>query len=436
MCVNFDDDWARAGWESSGVYRMDRSFEEQFLQVGKDLSFSDLWIFVRSLEPNTYTHDNRFEEIFLYKMEENNFVDLESFDSTWSAINKTITSETFNDNSVFDDTFFEYSYGLLFEGFSKHRGKFENSELFENKFEEVKKTVQNELMKESVVSSSKTKSSNKRGLKSLLEMRLKRFKMMEDFMKTVKDSDTNIVTYVCKVCGEKSMWQRKLFYSHIKPKHIEASKKTTKKMRKCKKVPFESNVSRRYICEDLDCDKTFGNFNTRKRHMLSVHNGTRKFQCSMCKKSFRDKSDQQRHLKQRHHKYTCYKCPMCNFKSKYRNSLSRHQRKQHSPSNFDAQGGICCDICKKPFITVLSMRRHMRVHEAIKIGFDCVFCGNVKLENHLCIFVCYKCDRNFNCKSSLNSHLSIHRKLDDISKCINNISDCDELKSQVKSFKF
>ena len=116
--------------------------------------------------------------------------------------------------------------------------------------------------------------------------------------------------------------------------------------------------------------------------MLSVHNGTRKFQCSMCKKSFRDKSNQQRHLKQRHHKYTCYKCPMCNFKSKYRNSLSRHQRKQHSPSNFDAQGGICCDICKKPFITVLSMRRHMRVHEAIKIGFDCVFCG------HSCCVLC------------------------------------------------
>ena len=434
--MNFENDWDLAKSGKARLYNQDQSFERNFLKIGEHLEFSDTWTFASSLDLNDYNLDIKFEATFMNVLKDTNLIEFNEFDCVWDIVDKTVIDDEFRDRTEFENCFDDYSYGLLYDAFSKPNVEFVNSEMFENHFKDIVKSA--ELQKECEVRSTKSKN-GKNSLKSLLEARIKRLKYMEEHMKTCKDSVSSKVTYVCKTCGLQSRWQRKLFFSHIMPEHIKGSKKTKKKKikrMKKKQIRIESKVKRIYICENLDCNKTFSNIENRKRHILSIHRENLRFKCSFCNKEFRDRFDRERHVRIKHNKLASYRCPLCSFKTKFKRSLIRHEKIKHEALPFDKNGKIVCDICKQTFIKQFSMRRHMTKHEAIKIGYECVFCSNVKLENHVCSFLCPNCNRSFNSKVGLGSHLKIHAKLDNIDKCLTRIGDHDDLQNQIKSLMY
>ena len=170
--------------------------------------------------------------------------------------------------------------------------------------------------------------------------------------------------------------------------------------------------------------------------MNSVHNENLAFGCSLCRKAFRDKHDVERHKRIHHKKVKRYSCPVCSFKTSFRSSLLRHEKRMHKTPEFDRDGKIICEVCRKTFTTEFSLRRHSAAHEAIWIGFDCAICGNVKLENHACVFICPKCDKPIKSKASLKSHMKLHSNLDSIQRSLNLLDDHDHIKVQIDSIQF
>jgi len=436
MTADFYSDWSRAQLESGSVYELDQSFENIFLKVTERLEFSNLWTFVDSLGLSDYKLDEKFEKSFLTLLDEKQFANLDSYEDTWEAISKTIVDDTYRFNHNFDEAFFEYSYCEFFKVLSKQKGNFVNSVTFNEHYEEVVKNLEHQQTKPT--KSIGQNKSKQHGLKCLLDARLKRLKLMQDYMKTCKDHDSKKVTYICKKCGFKSLWQRKLFHKHIIPVHIKSSMKSKNKSkrRKKKKPRKESNISRRYICANLYCAQSFASIKSRKRHMNSVHTGNLAFECSLCSKAFRDKHDVERHARIHHSRYKKHACPVCSFKTTFRSSLLRHEKRMHRTPQFDRVGKIICAVCRKTFTSEFSLRRHSTAHEAILIGFDCAICGNVKLENHSCVFKCPKCEKTMRSKASLKAHVKLHSKLDSIQKSVTLLDDHDDIKKQLNSIQF
>jgi len=208
---------------------------------------------------------------------------------------------------------------------------------------------------------------------------------------------------------------------------------------KKKKIRLESKVSRKYICENFECKKVFSKIENRKRHMLNVHKVNVRHKCTICYKHFRDQYNLERHLRIQHSKKKVktnyYKCPMCSFKTRFKCSLIRHEKAKHQ-SIFNQDGELVCEICKQTFTEKSLIKQHTTIHDAIRIGYNCVFCDSEKLENHICVFRCQNCDRTFNSKALLNSHLKIHDKLDNVTNYLTKIGEHDELKTQILCIKY
>ena len=261
---------------------------------------------------------------------------------------------------------------------------------------------------------------------------------METFIRTYKCSDSNQVTHECRMCGFQSKWLRKLFFNHVKPKHMARSKIQKGKKRKSKNIKpsKESKIKRTYICEQLDCTSTFADRRSRKRHMKSVHGEILSHDCSHCGKCFRDKLDLERHLNSIHNSIINYSCPLCTFASKYKRSLVRHEQTKHGGSRTNKDGKLVCDYCERTFTKQYVMTVHMNMHRAIQIGFKCVFCDRDKMENHVCEFSCFECDRNFNMKAHLKEHMKVHSKIDNVSKYLNRIDNHLDLRDQILDSKY
>ena len=433
MTESFETDWSRAALEDSSEYSCDTVFEEHFRNIKLD-DFSSMWTFVSSLGLDVYNLNVKFEGKF-YKV-----IGLEAntlnHEEAWKIVKQTIVEDSFIYDPLFEAHFDEViSYELSFEAYSKTKMGFVNSEIFEKHFTDAVKSVE---FHSDEVKDTKSKSGNRNGLKSLLEARLKRLKQMETYIKTVKEN--NNVFYECKTCGFKSNYLRKLFYSHVKPKHIvklkEAKCNKKKKLRNIR-IRQESDIERRFICGNLSCSKMFSNKRCRKRHMMSVHRGDLKCKCDHCDKCFRDRLDLMRHLTSKHKETSNYKCSLCAFKSAYKRSLVKHIYRKHKGSNLDPENGnITCDTCGKSFIKKYAMMKHMAAHKAIEIGYRCVFCSCVKLENHVCQFTCSKCERSFNTRADLRAHALAHEKILNVAKYLLKIGNHVDVTDQILDIRY
>jgi len=436
MTDRFDVDWADAESRGPKSYTDDPTFELNFQLLGESFGYSTLWALVGSAGLGEYGLNIEFEEAFLRILEEYKLLNYDNFSEVWDVVGETLIDNKYVSSNGFEKSFDDYTFPILFDAFSvTNLNKFVNSEEFEKHFKAVAASVENQ--KDTTNKSTKDKKNN---LKSLLESRMKRLKQMEEFMKIKKDDKSNRVTFECKTCGFQSRWQRKLFVSHIKPLHIKGTRESKRKKKKRpKKLILESKVDRKYICEDLDCYKVFSKIENRKRHMLNVHKLNLRRKCTTCNKHYRDHYNLERHKRLMHSKLckkNVYKCPLCSFKTRFKFSLIRHEKIKHDCSSFDEDGRIVCDICRQTFTEKFSMERHMVIHDAINLGYNGVFCDEVKHENHTCSFSCLKCCRSFSCKSLLMSHMKIHDKLLNVSKYLTRLGDHDAVKNQIDCIKY
>lgn len=83
--------------------------------------------------------------------------------------------------------------------------------------------------------------------------------------------------------------------------------------------PFQCNV----------CDRSFGRKGVLKKHVQVVHQHSRKFECDVCSISFGLKSDLKRHVQSVHQKKRPFVCNVCPATFARRSDLKRHTLSLH-----------------------------------------------------------------------------------------------------------
>lgn len=138
----------------------------------------------------------------------------------------------------------------------------------------------------------------------------------------------------------------------------------------------------------LDCSICGKHFNYPRsvvRHILSVHEKVKDFECEYCDKRFSDKGDLNKHMKRFHEDRNFGKfCKYCKVTVE---DMKDHFEQLHADLQF------ICDVCHIRFKTASSLSYHKQKHET-----------KVKPK-----FKCSTCDKSFSFKSLLTKHEAIHR---------------------------
>ena len=332
------------------------------------------------------------------------FSNIEDVDSLWTLISVTTIYDDYTDNLVFEGQYSDLEYDMLFSYFSSRASvnRYTTVDYFEQQFDLLiprEKFIAQPHIKSkvSMYRPIKKKKGASQKLKTLLEQRVKRLKMMSDNITAFRTNGSGLLQYECVYCGIVSRRKRKLFVSHVLPEHLISHKKNKRsKSRKKNKFFVTRNVyMKSFICSYLDCSIRFSTRYARKRHILNVHKRLISFNCSLCVKGFRDMYNLARH-KRLQHKLALTKCTLCNYRSSRKCNLLRHYRVTHNDhSSSRLLGFNPCSVCGKEFSMAYTFKRHMQIHEAISIGYDCPVCGLRREENHVCVFNCSYCDNSF-----------------------------------------
>ena len=286
----------------------------------------------------------------------------------------------------------------------------------------------------------KKKKETSQKLKNLLELRIKRMKLLDDNIRILRVDGEKSAVFECIHCGQRSKRKRRLFISHILPTHIRkaGNKHEKNKRRKNRvKVVVKSSVQKTFICSNMYCSRKFTSRYARKRHILVVHRKTMKFKCTMCDKGFRDKFNLGRHEERKHKKVFNFNCILCMYKTTKKYNLKRHCEAYHSEAGAcERLGYLVCDICGKLYSSKHSLSQHKEVHDAISIGFSCSVCNCIRTENHHCMFKCRKCACVFTSKVLLKSHENIHLKVENVCNAVSNLEGHVNVKQQLMGIKF
>ena len=439
----FEDSWESSKSETL-KYVPSTNFENVFLELVQGKNFSDSYSVFWDVIKNGVVEAYKFDEEFENEAIENRKTVNKELSDIWDFVSRTHGFDNYKSDSTFDAEYGDLEFEIVFSHCSRcvKGPKYRMCQVLEDVFDQI--VPENSckssagVPKNSAANPKKKKEASQK-LKTLLELRKKRLKLMDDNILSIRIDNEFAVTYECKHCGQRSKRKRKLFISHILPTHLKPKKKTEKKGRRKNKIKVlvKSEVKKRYICSNFYCAKKFTSRYARKRHIISVHRKTLSFQCDLCPKVCRDRYNLLRHKKQKHKEATSFKCVVCSYRSKKRFNLQRHIETNHNEAGIlENFGYIQCDVCRKSFLYVHSLMKHKEIHQAISIGFNCPICNNKKSENHQCKFDCTKCDSTFSSKTDMRKHERIHLKVESVIHATSTIRDHEKLKSQLLALEF
>lgn len=120
---------------------------------------------------------------------------------------------------------------------------------------------------------------------------------------------------------------------------------------------------RPFICSYPGCTKKYS-IESRYQVHLRTHSGKKPFTCQICFKSFNEKGNLKTHLRF-HSELRPYKCDKCNKSYKTNGHLKDHIEIQHNMVK-----KYICNICKKKFGRISTLKAHDRTHTGEK-KFKC-----------------------------------------------------------------
>ena len=196
-----------------------------------------------------------------------------------------------------------------------------------------------------------------------------------------------------------------------------------------------------YVCPH--CGKGFKSGKGLTGH-IAIHEGTKKFLCSLCPSSFLTESALKRHVREIHHEGPkAYLCTLCGKSFATGNMLNHHIKRIHEKSLDEVKIRVC-NLCQEEFKSRYELNNHkLRVHEGVE-PLMCPHCPmgfarSINLGHHLKNvhtspkFDCSQCDSKFKTQGHLKAHIfSVHTEGEDKWKC----PHCPvTLKSKNRKFK-
>ncbi|VDN02868.1 unnamed protein product [Thelazia callipaeda] len=229
---------------------------------------------------------------------------------------------------------------------------------------------------------------------------------------------------ICEKCGIAMLSKESM------SEHEQMHRKINKTMKRSKRKRETHHADAAHKCEV--CGKTFRKNFELIRHYV-VHTRERRFTCEICGKRFSQKASLSQHMLmhssstariivfqagnlRRHVKLlhppdatsrTVFRCPECSCVFSSVQPLQVHVRKRHPEQgqlNFlklcyifkenKRRKLVCCCMCGKGFGKSSDLLRHYRIHSGERP------------------FLCNRCGRDFNLKSSLKLHMDSHVRAD------------------------
>lgn len=190
----------------------------------------------------------------------------------------------------------------------------------------------------------------------------------------------------------------------------------------------------RVTCQRDNCRKIFVSAALMEEHSKTHHESQGDFTntCEICGKLWESRTVFYKHMMNVHPKCLPTICGICMKIFSNVPELRQHVQADHPP--LEEMGGICCDVCGRPYAERSKMLRHRRVHNVTdgvptatstakkKDDLVCSFCPDVSFEQYDDIaqhrrtvhqlFVCDLCPKFYNGNNHLWKHVSKQHKGD------------------------
>lgn len=199
------------------------------------------------------------------------------------------------------------------------------------------------------------------------------------------------------------------------------------------------NGDSRVTCERKTCSKIFVTQVLKDEHCKTHHESQGNFTntCEICGKLWESRTVFYKHMMNVHPKCLPTICGICLKIFSNVPELRAHVQNDHPP--LEESGGICCDVCGRPYAERSKMLRHRRVHN-VTDGVPCATSVVKKKDDLLCnicpdlcfdnlediadhrrtvhqLFVCDLCPKFYNGNNHLWKHVSKQHKGDPSVTC-------------------